>query len=147
MSSTSIADWFIDGNEAMSRVDKAGIYNTCRAVVPVRAVEALVADTKYVLVTAIANCMVACIAAWLKKSLGERIQGHVLHSSSKGMLWVVAMLEAYVTWNTKIKVITHSAGDKAFFGEFCKTWLAWCFEREIVRCKTTYLECTSCKFW
>ena len=46
LSSTGIADWFIDGNEAMSGMDEAGINNACRAIVPVGAVKALVTDTK-----------------------------------------------------------------------------------------------------
>ena len=49
LSSTGIADWFIYGNEAMSGVDETRIDNTCRAIVPVWAVEALVTDTKDVL--------------------------------------------------------------------------------------------------
>lgn len=73
VSSTGVANWFIDWNEAMSRVDKTGVDNACRAVVPVRAVKAFVTDTEDVLVTTIANSMVTRIAAWLKKSLGKRI--------------------------------------------------------------------------
>jgi hypothetical protein len=146
LSSTGIADWFIDGNEAMSGVDEAGIDNTCRAIVPVRAVEALVTDTKDVLlalalhfqrgqafaylVTTITNGVVARVAAWLKKSLGKRIQGHIFNSRSKGMLWVVAMLKTHMTWNAEIKVITGSASDKAFLGKLCDTWLAWCWKRQ-----------------
>ena len=65
--------------------------------------------------------MVARVAAWLKKSLGKGIQGHVFNSRGKGMLWVVAMLKAYVTWNAEIKVITGSASNKAFLGKLCET--------------------------
>ena len=49
LSSTGIADWFIDGDKAMAGVDEAGIDNACRAVVPVGAVKALVTDTEDVL--------------------------------------------------------------------------------------------------
>jgi len=64
--------------------------------------------------------VVARVAARLKKSLGKRIQGHIFNSRSKGMLWVVAMLETHVTWNAEIKVITCSASDKAFLGKLCE---------------------------
>jgi hypothetical protein len=49
LSSTGIADWFINGDKAMSGVDEAGIDNACRAIVPVGAIKALMTDTKDVL--------------------------------------------------------------------------------------------------
>ncbi len=49
LSSTRVANWFIDGNEAMSGMDEVRINNACRAIVPVGAVKALVTDTKDVL--------------------------------------------------------------------------------------------------
>jgi hypothetical protein len=49
LSSTGIADWFINGDKAMSGVNEAGIDNTGRAIVPVGAIEALVTDTKDIL--------------------------------------------------------------------------------------------------
>lgn len=117
LSSTGIADWFVNGDKAMAGVDEAGIDNAGRAIVPVGAVEALVTDTKDVLVTTITDGMVARVAAWLEKSLGKRIQGHIFNSRSKGMLWVVAMLKTHVTRNAEIKIITGSASDKAFLGK------------------------------
>jgi hypothetical protein len=136
LSSTGIADWFINGDKAMAGVDEAGIDNACRAIVPVGAIEALVTDTKdgllasvlyfyrdqafaYV-VTTITDGMVARVTAWLEKSLGKRIQDHIFNSRSKGVLWVVAMLKTHVTWNTEIKVITGSASDEALLGKLCE---------------------------
>ena len=137
LSSTGIADWFVNGDKAMAGVDEAGIDNACRAIVPVGTVEALVTDTKDVLlalvwhsqrdqafaylVTTITDGVVARVAAWLEKSLGKRIQGHIFNSRSKGMLWVVAMLKTHVTRNAEIKIITGSASDKAFLGKLCET--------------------------
>jgi len=117
LSGTGIADWFINGYKAMAGVDETRIDNACRTIVPVWAIEALVTDTKDILVTAIADGMVARIAARLEKSLCKRIQGHVFNSRGKGMLWIVAMLKTHVTRNTEIKVITGSASDKAFLGK------------------------------
>jgi len=49
LSSTGIADWFINGDKPMSGVDETGIDNACGAIVPVGAIEALVTDTEDVL--------------------------------------------------------------------------------------------------
>ena len=68
--------------------------------------------------------MMARITAWVEKSLGKRIQGHILNGRSEGVLRVMAVLKTHVTWNAKIKVVTRCAGDEAFLWELCETWLA-----------------------
>ena len=42
VSNTNFADWLVDWDEAMSRMDEVGINNACSAVVPVWAVQAFV---------------------------------------------------------------------------------------------------------
>jgi len=64
--------------------------------------------------------VVARVAAWLKKSLGKRIQDHIFNSRNKGMFWVVAMLKTHVTWNAEIKIITGRTSYKAFLGKLCE---------------------------
>lgn len=69
-------------------------------------------------ITTIANSVMARVAAWLKKSPGKRIQGHIFNSRSESMLGVMAMLESDMAWNAEVKIITGSACDKIVFREF-----------------------------
>lgn len=64
--------------------------------------------------------MMACIASRLKESLSKGTQVHIFNGWGESMFWVMTMLEADVTWNTEVKVITRSAGNKAFLREFYK---------------------------
>lgn len=56
----------VDGDEAVAWVDELRVWNAGLAVVPVWAVEALMADTIDVLITAIANSLVRKVTARLK---------------------------------------------------------------------------------
>jgi hypothetical protein len=100
-------------------VDKARVCNASCAKIPVWAIEALVTDTIDVLVTSIANSVVASVAAWSKQSLGNKIKLGILNSRSECMLGVVAMLQAHMARNTEIIVITGSASDEVLFCKFC----------------------------
>lgn len=53
----------VDGNEAVARVDELGVLETVRTVVPVWAVQALVADTVDELIAAVADRVVTDIPA------------------------------------------------------------------------------------
>ena len=114
VSNTDLTNWLIYGNKAMSWVDERGIVNTSGAVIPIWTVEALVADTIDVLVTAVTYGMMACVPAWLEKRLCQWIQCDALNSRCESMLWVVTVLETNVARNAKIKIVTSGASDKAF---------------------------------
>jgi hypothetical protein len=79
----------------MLGVHEFRILNALGAVVPVRAVEALVADAKDWLVTAITERSVLDIASRSTEKLGKRAEG-VLSNSFEGMGWVMAMLVGLV---------------------------------------------------
>jgi hypothetical protein len=55
----------------VTRVDDLGALRTLRAVIPVRAVQALVADTIDELVAAIADGRVASVPAWCAKGVSQ----------------------------------------------------------------------------
>jgi hypothetical protein len=63
----------VKGHEAVIGVDELGVLETVRAVIPVWAVQALVADTVDVLVAAIADSAVmdiparTALAAWMRR--------------------------------------------------------------------------------
>jgi hypothetical protein len=61
----------IYGDEAVTRVDDLGALRALRAVIPVRAVQALVADTIDELVAAIADGRVASVPAWCAESMSQ----------------------------------------------------------------------------
>lgn len=102
----------------MAWVDVLRTGNASSAVVPVGAVETLVANTIYVFVTTVANSLVSNVAASFKKCLRKWFQSGTLNSWCKSMLWVVAVLMLLVAWNAEIKVLTVRAGDKAVLWVF-----------------------------
>lgn len=108
----------VDGHEAVAWVDELRVGNAGLAVVPVWAVEALVANTVDVLVTAITDSLVRNIASRVEKCLGEGLQFGVCRRWCKRMLWVVAMLNLVVAWDAEIKVITVHASDETVLWVF-----------------------------
>jgi hypothetical protein len=82
---------FIDRHKSVTGVDEAGVGNASRAVIPVRAVETLVANTENGLVTSITDSIVTDVAARSKESLSNAIKVNILNSWKEGMLRVVAM--------------------------------------------------------
>ena len=62
---------FIDRHEAVTRVDDLSALQALRAVVPVGAIQALVADTIDELVASITHCIVACVAARVAKCVAQ----------------------------------------------------------------------------
>ena len=89
--SSNVSELIIDGYEAMTRMDEIGILNAMAAEVPVRAVKALVADTRDVPVATIADSMVNLVTA--RRHLQFDVLRHVcaLNSRDEGMLGVVAV--------------------------------------------------------
>ena len=88
----------------MAGVDEASIGVACRAEVPIRAIEALVADTVDVLVTTITDGIVSSVSARGKKSVGNQVEGSILNSWLEGMLWVESMLQADMAGNAQVVV-------------------------------------------
>lgn len=115
---STIGERLVDWDESVTWVDEVCVDDAVGAVIPVRAVETLVTYTIDEFVASIADSLVTGIAAWLEKSLGERIKLSILDSCSEGMLWVVAVGKASMACNAKVKVITSCAGDKVVFWEF-----------------------------
>jgi hypothetical protein len=106
-------------DELVLRVDKAGVDETFRAVVPVWTVHALVANTIDVLVTPVTDSTVAYVAARGKQSLGYDIKLRALDCRSEGVLWIVAVLQGDVTGDAEVVVLAGSAGDEVLVGPFC----------------------------
>jgi hypothetical protein len=100
-------------------MDEARVDNASRAVVPVRAIKALVSDAVDVFVTSIADSRVACIASGLKKSACKRVKDSIVNCRCKCMLGVVTMLKRNVARNTEIKVITCCASHEILLWELC----------------------------
>jgi hypothetical protein len=65
-----LGERIIDGHEAVARMNVLGALDTIRAVVPIWAVEALVADTVDELIAAIANGGVANVSPRVAEEVG-----------------------------------------------------------------------------
>lgn len=107
--------------ESVARVDVTGINNAVRAVVPIRAVEALVADTVDVLITTITDGVVSHIASWGQQGLGDEVEISILNGGCESVLGMVTMLNRQMARNAKIVVLTRQAGDEVLLGQFCST--------------------------
>lgn len=93
----------------MAWVDVPGVDHAARAVVPVWAVEALVADALDVFVTAVTDGVVALVAARCKLSADFGGYGGTLDDRHEAVLGVVAMLIPCNADLAEIKVGTGSA--------------------------------------
>ena len=58
------------------------------------------------------------VTAWSEKSLRNNIKICILDGSLKGMLGVMAMIIAKMTWEAKIKVRARCASNKLVLGKF-----------------------------
>jgi hypothetical protein len=76
----------------VARVDEVGICNASCTEVPIWTIKALVTYTINVLVASIADSIVANVAAWGEKGLGNQVEVCILYSRLEGVLWVMTML-------------------------------------------------------
>lgn len=86
----------VDGNKAVARVDEPGVLDTVGAIVPVWAVQALVANTIDELVTAIADSRVADIPARVAEEVGQSRKDSLRGGSLERMARMMAVLVANV---------------------------------------------------
>jgi hypothetical protein len=103
---TGIWDGLINGSESMSGMGDSRVFDAIGAVVPVGAVQALVANPVDILVTSIAKSKMAHVAAGGTEQLSHRIKSCFFRDGCKRVAWVVAMLQADVARNTKVVVFT-----------------------------------------
>lgn len=112
-----LGERLVDWDEAVTGVDNLGTLQALRAVVPVWAVQALVADAVDELVTAVTNSVVACITAGVAERIAQSRQSSVRSGSLEGMAGVVAVLVDRVALQAQVVVFTHSACNEFSFGE------------------------------
>lgn len=101
----------------MLRMKELGFLDTLRTVVPIRAVEALVANSENWLVAAITQCSMLNIASSSTKELSKGAEG-VLYNCFESMSWMMAMLVGLMARDAKIEVITVNASDELVLGIF-----------------------------
>jgi hypothetical protein len=116
--SNDVVERLIDGDKSVARMDETGVDNANWAEVPIWAVEALVTNSIYVLVTSITDSVVARVATRSKQSLGNRLKNGIFNSWSETMFGVVAMLVVNVARNAQIIIVTSSASNEALLGKF-----------------------------
>lgn len=112
-----VSDWLVESGEAVTWVGLASILDTVIAVIPVWAIQALVTHAVDLLVTAIANRVVADIAASSKLCLCRKWENSVLRGWLECMSWMVAMLVSCVTLDAQVEVVTSGTSDELALGE------------------------------
>ena len=108
----------VDGNKSVPGVDEVGILEASSTEIPIRAVQALVANTVDILVTSIADGIVTNISARSKESLGNHVEVCLFNGWLECMLRMVTMLHADVASDTQIIVGTSGAGNEVLLSEF-----------------------------
>lgn len=114
----NIGEVLINGHETMALMDELGVPHAIRAVVPIRAVEALVANTKNVLVAAITDSSVHQVAARVHLGRDALREDGALDSWGKAVLGVVAMVLLGKARLAEVKVLASSAMEELSLGEF-----------------------------
>ena len=109
-------DWRVDSSEAMARMSGLRILHAIVTEVPVRAVQALVADAVDELFTPIANSSVADVAARSAEELSQRSNGAGL-GRLESVTRVVAMLRAHVARHAEVVILAIDTGDEVALGE------------------------------
>lgn len=122
--SVKVGERLIDSGKSVPRVHEVRILDTVSAVVPVRAVEALVADASDVGVTSITDGVVGLIATG--RHLHANMGGHLgaRDSSCETMLGVVAVGILGEAWLAEIIIFTGSAVEKFSFRQFSHALVA-----------------------
>jgi hypothetical protein len=114
----NISERLVDGCKAVAGVNKGSVDNAFRAVIPVWAVQALVADASDVLVTAITHSVVSLVAT--SSHLDGNVVWHVgtCNSRDKGMLGVVAMGILGEASLAEVEILASGAVEELGLGEF-----------------------------
>jgi hypothetical protein len=139
-SDPNVSELLIDWHKSVAVVSDLGRQHASGAEVPVRAVQALVADTRNVLVTAITDSVVEVVAARLH--LGSDVVRHlgVLDSRDKTVLGMVTMSVLGEACLAQVKVFTDSAVEELDLGEFSNTTVASSHDAEACPSSSQRLE-------
>jgi len=119
-----VTDRLVEWDKSVAGVNEAGVCNASRAVVPIWAVEALVADTIDVLVTTIADGIMGGVAARSKESLSQQAMVGFFGNEAEGMLRVMAVFHLYMALDAKVVIITSSASDKVILSQLRNAGIA-----------------------
>jgi len=114
----------IDRHEAVARVDEAAVLVAGRAVVPVRAVQALVTDSLDLDIASVADSAVLLVAASGQAPRNLKLKASPLNSSHEGMLGMMTVAILGKASSAKIKVIACSAVDELILRELLHTTVA-----------------------
>jgi hypothetical protein len=100
----------------MSWVDNLGALDALGAVIPVWAVQALVAHTVDELIAAIADSRVAYIATGIAKELGNGWKSSVFDSGLEGVSGMMTVLVLDMAFHAEIVVIAGHASNELLLG-------------------------------
>jgi hypothetical protein len=107
----------VDGDKAMAVMVKWCRSNAIGAIIPVRATHALVPNTVYLLITAIAGSKVAEVPAWCTKFGRKRIKFGLLSCRNELVARVMPVLQTNVARNANIVVFAGHTVHKFLLGK------------------------------
>lgn len=93
-------------------MDELGVLHTLAAVIPIGAVQALVADTIDELVTAIADSRVANIPTRVAEEIGQRRKDRLGRGRLESMARMMTMLVVDMALQAEVVVVTSDTGDE-----------------------------------
>jgi hypothetical protein len=130
--------------EAMTGVDELGVLETVRAVIPVWAIQALVADTIDKFVAAIADSIVTNVPARIAEEIGQSREDSLGCGRLEGMAGMVAMFVANMASQAKVVIVASDASNEFLFGQNRDTavasarWLLFVGNRLLLIGKSTW---------
>jgi len=89
-----IRDWFVDRGESVARMDMLRALDAGRAIIPVRASQAFVANANDVLITPITDGMVVSSTSCLANLKDKLPEAGILRERFEGMAWMMTMFES-----------------------------------------------------
>jgi hypothetical protein len=106
---TRLRNWLVEGREAMAWVDVVNVLVAVVAVVPIRAIQALVANAEDLLVTSVADGAMTGIAAGSEQHLSREREDGVFRGWLEAVGGMMSVLLSNVALDAEIKVRTRSA--------------------------------------
>jgi hypothetical protein len=120
----TILQRLINGDEAVVRVDERGVHHAAGAIIPIGAIQALMAYAGNVLVTAVADGMVRLATAGCEAASHLRLQPSALNSRHKGVPGMVTVTVFGEAGPAEVVVLARRAVNKFYFGELLYTAVA-----------------------
>lgn len=114
----------INRHKSMLRMNGICVWETCRTEIPIRAVQALVADSIDVLVTSVTNGVVAHISARRQQRLGDRREMSAINGGHEWVSRIMAVKIIHMAGHAHVVIGALNTRDEMLLSEFCEARVA-----------------------